>query len=245
MRWSRTCLLFALVITVGCGRYFGGVVQPVAEEKQASNMVVADDRSVTYVFERLEIGLKPMSDKELNRQFSGRSNDGPLSTNPYTYGNWKRMGEQWIPPKYSVWKLKIKNYAYPKIRVDPGKIELVSDNGYRRYSTLMQPEILEYYYSHIVGYAGNGYRRFTEREDVLNRTLFKGEVLYSGQEAESFIVFPKLDPDVTAFMINVSDIALRFDYRDEPIETTDLTFRFQRDVHKGNQPPAEWLGENQ
>ena len=245
MRWSGTLLLWALVLLAGCGRYFGGAVQPVAEEQQAPNMMVSDDRSVTYVFERLEIGLKPMSDQELNRQFPGLSNQGPTSTNPYTYGNWKRMGEQWIPPKYSVWRLKVKNYAYPKIQVDPSKIELVSDSGFRTYTTLDQAQILEYYYSHIVGYAGNEYRRFTEREDVLNRTLFKGEVLYSGQEAESFIVFPKLDPDVTAFAINVADIALRFNYRDEPIETTDLSFRFQREVHKGNHPPAEWLSGNQ
>ena len=245
MRWSGTWLLLTLVLLAGCGRYFGGTVQPVVEEQQAPNMVVADDRSVTYVFERLEIGLKPMSDQELNRQFAGLSNEGPVSTNPYTYGNWKRMGEQWIPPKYSVWRLKIKNYAYPKIQVDPAKIEIVSDDGYRRYVTLNQTEILEYYYSQIVGYAVNGYRRFTEREDVLNRTLFKGEVLYSGQEAESYIVFPKLDPDVTDFSINVSGIALRFNYRDEPLETTDLTFRFLREVHKGNHPPAEWLSEIQ
>lgn len=113
MRCSGIWLLWALVLLTGCGRFFGGPIQPMAEDQQAPNMVVSDDRSVTYVFERLEIGLKPMSDQELNRQFPSFSNQGPVSTNPYTYGNWKRMGEQWIPPKYSVWRLKIKNYAYP------------------------------------------------------------------------------------------------------------------------------------
>ena len=245
MRCSGIWLLWALVLLTGCGRFLGGPLKPMAEDQQAPNMVISDDRSVTYVFERLEIGLKPMSDQELNRQFPSFSNQGPVSTNPYTYGNWKRMGEQWIPPKYSVWRLKIKNYAYPKIQVDPAKIELISDSGYRTYATLNQTEILEYYYSQIVGYAGNEYRRFTEREDILNRTLFKGEALYSGQEAESFIVFPKLDPDVKGFSVNVEDIALRFNYRDEPIETTDLSFRFQREVYKGSHPPAEWLSENQ
>tara|TARA_B100000809_G_scaffold231152_1_gene246067 strand:+ start:532 stop:1197 length:666 start_codon:yes stop_codon:yes gene_type:complete len=221
------------------------LVKPLSETEQADHMVVQDDRSVTFVYERLEIGLLPLSDGELNRQFPGISDKGAKSTNPYTYGNWTRMGEEWIPPRYSVWRLRIKNYAYPKIRIDPAKIELVSDDGYRTYKTLEMLEIVEYYYSQIVGYAGNEYRRFKSREDILNRTMFKGEVLFSGQEAESYIVFPALDPDVTSFVVNLSDVAVRFNYMDEPVETIDLAFRFEREVHKGYQPPAEWLSDLQ
>ncbi len=245
MRRSPILLLCGLVLLGGCGRYFGGLVKPLSETEQADHMVVQDDRSVTFVYERLEIGLLPLSDGELNRQFPGISDKGAKSTNPYTYGNWTRMGEEWIPPRYSVWRLRIKNYAYPKIRIDPAKIELVSDDGYRTYKTLEMLEIVEYYYSQIVGYAGNEYRRFKSREDILNRTMFKGEVLFSGQEAESYIVFPALDPDVTSFVVNLSDVAVRFNYMDEPVETIDLAFRFEREVHKGYQPPAEWLSDLQ
>jgi hypothetical protein len=241
MSRSPVLLVCALVLLGGCGRYFGGVIQPLPESEQSGHMVVQDDRSVTYVYERLEIGLLPMTDGELNRQFPGISDKGAASTNPYTYGNWTRMGEKWIPPRYSVWRLRIKNYAYPKIQVDPAKIQLVSDDGYHTYKTLEQLEISEYYYSQIVGYAGNAYNRFRAREDILNRTMFKGELLFSGQEAESYIVFPALDPDVTSFVVNLSDVAVRFNYLDEPVETIDLTFRFERDVHRGYQPPAEWL----
>jgi hypothetical protein len=245
MRRSPVLLLCALLLLGGCGRYFGGVIQPLSEVEQADHMVVEDDRSVTYVYERLEIGLLPMSDAELNRQFPGISDKGAFSTNPYTYGNFTRMGEEWIPPRYSVWRLRIKNYAYPKIQVDPAKIELISDDGYRSYKTLEMLEIVEYYYSHIIGYAGNDYRRFKAREDILNRTMFKGEALFSGQEAESYIVFPALDPDVESFAVNISDVAVRFDYKGDPVETIDLSFRFEREVHRGYQPPAELLSEIQ
>jgi len=75
--------------------------------------------------------------------------------------------------------------------------------------------------------------------------MFKGDPLFSGQEAESYIVFPALDPDVESFVVNVSDVAVRFDYKGEPVETIDLSFRFEREVHKGYQPPAEWLSDIQ
>ena len=206
-------------------------------------MVIEDDGLITYSFERLEIGLRPMTDAELNRKFPQQSTQGPVSTNPYTFGNWKRMGEEWTPPKHSVWLLKVKNYAYPKVGVDPFKIELVSKDGYRKYGPLEPLQIMEYYYSFIQGYAGNEYRRFNEREDVLGRTMFQEQIVFSGQEAEGFVVFPSLAPDVTEFSIHVKDIALRYNYRNEPVETKDLTFHFQREVFKGFQPPPELVNK--
>jgi len=234
--------LGGLALIAGCGRYFGGPIQPVAEQ-QEPHMIVKDDGSVTYEYQRLEIGLRPMSDEELNRQFENYSHQGPISTNPYTYGNWQPMGENWTPPKYTVFLLKVKNYAYPKVRVDPIEVELISEVNHRRYKSLKLPEMLEYYYAHIQGYAGNSYQRFQEREDILIRTLYRGEMVFSGQEAEGYIVFPKLDPDVKEFSIHLKDIAIRFDFRDEPVETQDLTFCFHREVYKGYQPPASWTTE--
>lgn len=228
----------ALMLIAGCGRYFGGPVHPAPEEQQAPHMVVKDDGSVTYVYERLEIGFKPMTDEELNRQFATYSNRGPISTNPYTYGDWKPLGESWTPPKFTVFLLKVKNYAYPKMLVDPNKAELISEASHRRYKVLTLAELSEYYYAHALGYAGNFYRRFDERKDILNRTLYQGDALFSGQESEGYVVFPKLDSDVRDFSIRLRDIVLRFDFRNEPVETTELTFRFHREVHRGYEPPS-------
>jgi len=232
-----------LLLLTGCGRYFPGPINPVPVTQQEPNMVISDDGSVTYVYQRLEVGLRPMTDDELNRQFQNASMDGPLSTNPYTLGNWKPMGEKWTPSRYSVWLLRVKNYEYPKVGINPQNIELVSAKGYRSYQPLKPLEILEYYYSFIQGYSGNEYRRFNEREDILERTLLKEQVVFSGQEAEGYIVFPNLDPDVLSMSIHVKEVALRFDFRNEPVETTDLTFRFEREVYKGYQPPASLRDE--
>ena len=68
--------------------------------------------------------------------------------------------------------------------------------------------------------------------DLLRRTMFKSEEIFSGQEAEGFVVFPALHPDVSGVGVEVNDIVLRFDFRNEPVETTNLNYEFVRDVGK-------------
>ena len=226
-----------LFFSIGCGRYFAGPIRPTPEAQQGGHIVVKDDGSVVSISERLEISLRPMLDEELNRQFASQSQDKALSTNPYTYGNWRPSGENWTPNKYTVFLLKVKNYEYPKVRIDPSKAEVVAEMVKRRYRSLNILEIMEFYYTYVLGgYAGNDYKRFEERKDILQATLYTDDMVFSGQEKEGYIVFPRLDPDVKTFSVHLKGVALRFDYRDEPIETTGLMFRFQRDVYKGYHP---------
>ena len=238
----RWIAIVVLVLFVACGRYFPGAVRPMPEEEQGAYMAVKDDGTVLYKYERLEIGLRPLSDEELNRTFASQSKSGAESTNPYTYGNWTPMGEDWTPQRFTVFLLKVKNYMYPKMRVDPYTAELVSENE-RSYTALTLAELSEYYRAHALGQAGNLYERFEERKDVLKRTLYSGDMLFSGQDSEGYLVFPALHPDVTRFSVALRDIAFRFDYQNEPIETLDLTFHFRRDVHKGYRPPSPALTE--
>ena len=232
--WYLPVLLLALV---GCGRYFGGSILPMSEGRQGPKMTVRDDGSISYIFERLEINLRPVSDAELNRRFADYSTEGAESTNPYTYGNWKPMGDRWTPPKFTIFQLRAKNYTYPKMRVDPYKAELVSENG-RRYQSLTLKTLLGYYQSYALGQAGNPYARFGERESILRQSLYPTrEALFSGQEEKGYIVFPKLDDDVKDFSVILRDIVLRFDVRDIPVETINLAYRFHRDVYKGYYPP--------
>ena len=68
--------LCSLVMLAGCGRYFDGPIQPAPQEQQEADMVIKDDGLITYSFERLEIGLRPMTDAELNRKFPQQSTQG-------------------------------------------------------------------------------------------------------------------------------------------------------------------------
>ncbi|HID10997.1 MAG TPA: hypothetical protein EYP17_06815 [Candidatus Latescibacteria bacterium] len=229
-------LWVAVFLGIGCGRYFAGAIRPMSEAQQGPHMTVQDDGTVSYSLNRLEISLRPVSDEELNRQFPSQSRAGVSSTNPYTYGNWRPMGDDWTPHRFTVFLLKVKNYVYPKMLVDPSKAVLVADNG-RVYRSLGMAELSGYYRAYVLGQAGNFYARFEERKDILKRTLYRGDIIFSGQEQEGYLVFPPLHPDVDRFQVTLKGVVLRFDYKDEPLETTELTFRFQREVYKGYHPP--------
>ena len=227
-----------LVCLAACGRYFPGPITPQPESDQSARMTVSDDGTVTHSLERLEISLCPLSDAELNRALAAQLARGAESTNPYTYGNWTPAGDTWTPPRFTVFLLKVKNYAFPKVRVSPTSISLHSESQ-RAYQALTLLEFSEYYRAQALAWAGNAHGRYRERMDLLRRTLYAEKMVFSGQEDEGYVVFPPLPPDVTRFHIAIEDIGLRFNYADEPAETLDLTYRFQRQVHKGFRPPAE------
>jgi len=237
-RLSGLCLVLLLVSA--CGRYFAGPIMPAAEDRQEAASVVQDDGSITQVHDRLEISLRPMSDDELNRQMATFSQDGANSANPYTFGNWKPIGDSYTPPKYSVFQLTVKNYQYPKVMLDPGNAELLARGAHREFRPINREDILEYYYSLNQAYTGHNSRVFSERSDLLRKSLYPSdEYVFSGQETVGYVVFPVLPPDVLEFEIEIRDIGIRFNYRDEPTEQMDLVYRFEREVFKGYHPPEE------
>lgn len=240
--------LAAALLLGGCGhkfgyRHFAGPILPVAE--QGNSLTVSDDRSVTFTQDRLEVTLRPLTAEMLNRHFPTHSarregfyqppSSAPI--NPYTYGDWIPPGEDSAPIRFVVFHLRVKNYAFPKVRIDPAKIHLKASNG-RRYPALSLAALVEYYWPYAVAYTGKAYQYFQERRDILRRTLFQDEMIFSGQEREGYVVFSALDLDVEEFAIWIEDIALRFDYRDQPVETTDVAYRFQREVYLARQPRA-------
>lgn len=75
--------LLVVLMAAGCAyRPFVGPLTPV--EAQSEGMEVFDDGRVVYSIDRFEIAARPMTDAELNRQFSDASTGGVTSTNAYT-----------------------------------------------------------------------------------------------------------------------------------------------------------------
>ncbi len=194
-------------------------------------MSIADDGTVTFSQDRFEVRLKPMTDDELNRQFPSHSNKGPKSTNPFTFGDTKFWGDTQQKRRFTVFRLSVKNYAYPKVRIDPSKIVLKASNE-REYWSLGFDQLDTYYRAYAIGYRGNEYDRYQERRDLLRRTMFENEEIFSGQESDGFVIFEVLHPDVKQIKVEVHDIVTRFDFRNEPIETLDLNYSFVRDIGK-------------
>jgi hypothetical protein len=243
MKWHSNIPLLASVL-VGCLLAAGCASQigmrrfaeaSVPAPQQASGMVVEDDGTIVYVRDRLEIAVRVLSEDFLDRQFANQSNNGPESTNPYTYGDWKPWGESKAPRRFTVLLIRVKNYAYPKVLLDPDNMWITTPSG-RNYSILDAGLLDDQFGPYLGSYAGQNYRRYREITDILNQTLLKADYVFSGQEVTGYVVFPALHNDVEVFAVHLADLALRFDYKSEPLETVDLVYKFDREVYEAVHP---------
>lgn len=229
----RTARYFALILVaacVGCSyRPYAGPLKPSPEAAQGENMTVADDGSITYTHGRLELRLRRLTDDELNRQFGGgQVSTGPQATNPYTFSDAEDFYTGEKRQRFAVFKLSLKNYEYPKVRLD-GDIVLESDNG-RKYYALTMRQLDRYFRAYAVGYRGIEYNAYKGRRAILVNTAFPREDIFSGQETEGLIVFRPLAEDVGQMTVTVKDVIIRFDFRGEPAESLDVSYRFERDL---------------
>lgn len=233
-RSCRSLVLPTLLVALTSCAYrpFAGPFVPL--DVQAPQMSVHDDGSIVYQLDRFEVTVRPMSDAELNRQFADASSDGAYSTNAYTYGDLQFDGPDSSRSRFAVFHVAVKNYSFPKVQLDPALAVLEAGNR-REYYSLSLRQLENYYRAYTRGYEGNEYARHRERLDLLRRTMLKSDPVFSGQEAEGFLVFPVLHADVQDVRLILEDVVLRFDYRDEPSETTEITYAFERET--GRQYP--------
>jgi hypothetical protein len=224
--------LATLLLFSACGRYFPSALEPA--QQQTEGMAVNDDGSITYALDRLAITLKPMTDAELNRLASNPDN---LSVNPYTFGDATAPGEDWTPPRFTVFRLKVANYQFPKVELEPYNARITAANN-RHYAAMHYAQLYNYYRAFWLGRTGMGRKEFQARTDALKQTMYSGATVFSGNDEQGYIVFPLLDDDVRNIQVHLKDVAVRFDYTGNPIETLDLSFSFQRDILRGYTPAS-------
>lgn len=223
-------MLLGVLVHACAYRVVAGPLKPLATGNQGGE--VQDDGTVIYRLDRLEVSLKPMSDEELNRQFPQTTGPGRKSLNPYTYGDWKPDGASQVPPRFSVFLLEVENYEFPKVLLNPLQMRIESQNG-RTYRPLSFQMLREYYYPYNTAYAGNASARFESRTDRLKSTMYPvEEYIFSGNSRSGYVVFPPLHDDVRQIEVYLGPILLRFDYKNEPIETKNLVFNYRRQVQR-------------
>ena len=84
-----------------------------------------------------------------------------------------------------------------------------------------------------LAFNGLGYLRYRERRDLYTQGKYPDdEFCFSGQEVEGYVVFSKIHDDVAEVTVVIPQFGLRYNYRNEPVETIDLSFRFKRDIQK-------------
>lgn len=234
----KISLLCTLLLFSGCShRYYAEDLKPVSEAEQGENKTVADDGTVAYKQARLEISLRPMTDEELNRQFSAYSSEGADSRNPYTFGNstYFRTGE--TPQRFTVFRAFVSNYEYPKVYLDPTQVYITTSNG-RKYYALTREQISIYYRRYVQGgtggnapgVSGNAHSVWKERDGIMRRSMYVNEQVFSAQESEGFLVFEPLAPDVDELTVHIPDVIVRYDYKGDPLERVDVEMSFERKI---------------
>ena len=234
----KISLLCILLLFSGCShRYYAEDLKPVSEAEQGQNKTVADDGTVAYKQARLEISLRPMTDEELNRQFSAYSSEGADSRNPYTFGNstYFRTGE--TPQRFTVFRAFVSNYEYPKVYLDPTQVYITTSNG-RKYYALTREQISIYYRRYVQGgtggnapgVSGNAHSVWKERDGIMRRSMYVNEQVFSAQESEGFLVFEPLAPDVDELTVHIPDVIVRYDYKGDPLERVDVEMSFERKI---------------
>jgi len=234
----KISLLCTLLLFSGCShRYYAEDLKPVSEAEQGENKTVADDGTVAYKQARFEISLRPMTDEELNRQFSAYSSEGADSRNPYTFGNstYFRTGE--TPQRFTVFRAFVSNYEYPKVYLDPTQVYITTSNG-RKYYALTREQISIYYRRYVQGgtggnapgVSGNAHSVWKERDGIMRRSMYVNEQVFSAQESEGFLVFEPLAPDVDELTVHIPDVIVRYDYKGDPLERVDVEMSFERKI---------------
>ena len=211
----------------GCGYYhYAGPLQPATG--QLDRVAVVDDNTVTFTQGQMQVELRPLTDAELNRQFAAHSSDGLVSTNPYTFGDTRFWEGEKERQRFTTFRIRVTNDGYPKVKIDPSRMVLKA--GGAEYWSLNLQQLDTYYRAYAIGFRGNEYARYQERLDILRRTLFKNEEIFNGQQVEGYVVFPTLHHSVSDIDLVIHDAVLRFDYRNEPVETVQIQYHFQREV---------------
>ena len=238
---TRGFLLICLATAVGCGHYLVPErFQPLdADDQQApdgTKLDVLDDGTVTFARGRLEVSVRPMQDEELNRQFprlsKSTSPSDPLPSNPFTFGDWEDPRTGRPPQRFSIFLVTVKNYEFPKVKLDPMKIVIQSTNG-REYFPWGSYDFEELFRRYALAFNGQGYQRYSERKELIQRTAYPDdEFCFSGQEVQGYVIFPKIHDDVDEITLHIIDLVNRYDYRGGPLESIDISYRFNRELRK-------------
>ena len=242
-RSSQLCwrlISAALPLLVGCSLIFPSrierTIQLVAQEGQEGDYRKGEDGSVSYLMEGLRIEVKYMTDRELNELFPQESNLEEYSINPYTYGNHVDPAVGYVQNRFTVFRVGVHNSTFAKVELDPLKAVLTTDREgevHNSYSVLQTPrrKNFESYYRALRGPSGNDYYRYNMRMGLVRSNNYGiDEKIFKGESYEGFIVFESLDDEVETVRLQLRDFVLKFNAFNQPIETVDIAFAFDRQV---------------
>ncbi|MFH1568140.1 MAG: hypothetical protein ABIL09_09090 [Gemmatimonadota bacterium] len=205
---------------------------------QREGYTVGDDGSVTYHNGDLQVVVEPMSDDQLNQLFPQESALGEYSINPYTFGDWVDPNLGYVPNRFTVFRVTVRNRDFAKVELDPLRAVLTTDRHGEvlgAYGILAgaAPRTFEAYYRARRRPSGNEYYRFSMRMGIVRSNNYGvDKKIFNGESYSGFIVFDPLAGEVGAVRLTLRDFVLKFNAFDMPLERTDLVFDFQHRTHQ-------------
>ncbi len=205
-----------------------------------------EDGAIACNLEGLKIVVKPMTDEKLDKMFPDISYKEEASTNPYTYGNWVDPDLGYTPNRFTVFVVKVFNYAQPKVNLNPLNAILISQRGdqllpYAREKkdNPTSERNFESYYEKIKGSSGVETIRFEERLGMIRKTLFTDGAIFKGDKKDGFLVFDPLVEGINEVTLTLKDFVLKYDANNWPQEKIDIQFMFKRELKKTVEPKAD------
>lgn len=212
------------------------VLMPVEEGEERFHL--SEDGTMSYVLEGLRIDVKHMSDPELNALFPEESTQGLHSINPYTFGDYVDPAVGYARNRFTVFEVTVTNLDFASVELQPLACrvttnrpgELLKAYGVESGSA---PSSFESYYRARTGQSGNEDYRFNMRMGLVRTTCFAvGERILKGEQHSGFVVFDPLAAEVQEAKLHIRDFILKFNAFGKPLETVDVTFRFERIVQQ-------------
>lgn len=217
---------------------------PVVSETDTKYALEEDD-AIAYNLEGIKIVVKPMTDEKLNKMFPDISYKKEASTNPYTYGDWIDPELGYTPNRFTVFVVRVFNYARPKVNLNPLSAVLVSTRGDRllpyareKKDNPTSDRNFESYYEKLKGASGVETTRFEERLGMIRKTLFTEGPIFKGDKKDGFLVFDPLVEGIDEVTLTLKDFVLQYDANNWPQEKIDIPFTFRREMKKLVEPKA-------
>ncbi|MEE2659876.1 MAG: hypothetical protein VX733_15315 [Candidatus Latescibacterota bacterium] len=236
----------AITMMAGCA-YLSGLIprnlkyeltlDPQVPRDRGDIYVDLEDSSFVYSHEGAFVKVMHLDDDDLDRRipklFDGRH------VNPYTRED-RDPDLRYIPPRFTVFEVKVINETYAKIEFDPAKTVLTTDSGamLRYYDPGRAGEGVDplggnrfsEYYKTEIGRSGLDKDLNLERIGVVYKTAYhRHRPVFREDERVGYLVFDPLPEGVASASLKISAFALRFDADNNPKETVDVEFTFSVD----------------
>jgi hypothetical protein len=239
-RMQRLLIAAVLPLLAGCSLIFPLQIERKImldpREDMGDSYKIGTDGSVSYLLEGLRVEVKYMTDQEMNEVFTQESDLGEYSINPYTYGNYIDPGVGYVQNRFTVFRVSVYNSTFAKVELDPRKASLTTGREgehHISYSVLkaQRRKSFEDYYRALRGPSGNDYYRYNMRMGLVRSNNYGvDEKIFRGENYDGFIVFDPLDDEVGKVRLLLKDFVLKFNVFNQPLETIDIVFEFERQV---------------